>query len=117
MAQTRGGHPKVEVAMLAATCLHLTVATQTTQHQVPFHPHHTETSTTTSNHPALLAPDTTKARWVKSLSTKPLTEVQISLLANGPNSAIVQLYFPKGECITAMEEACVKLPHPGSRGT
>ena len=62
------------------------------------------------------APDFTKAKWVKDLSNKLLMEAQYSLLARSPNFAVVPLYSLKGEYITAVEEACLILPHNG-RGT
>ena len=52
-------------------------------------------------------PDTSK--WVKNLLDKPLTEAQTSLLAHGPNYAIIPKNPPKEEYIAAIEHACQKL--------
>ena len=51
-------------------------------------------------------------RWVKNLSSTPLTEAQFSLLAHGPNFAIAPRHPPHWDYITAIEQACLKLePH------
>ena len=51
-------------------------------------------------------------RWVKNLSSTPLTEAQFSLLAHGPNFVIAPRHPPHGDYITAIEQACLKLePH------
>ena len=47
-------------------------------------------------------------RWVRNLSSTPLTEAQFSLLAHGPNFTIVPRH-PHGEYITVIEQACLKL--------
>ena len=52
-------------------------------------------------------PDTSK--WVKNLLDKPLTEAQTSLLAHGPDYAIIPKNPPKEEYIAAIEHACQKL--------
>ena len=49
------------------------------------------------------------SKWVKNLLDKPLTEVQKSLLAYGPNYAIIPKNPPKEEYIAAIEHACQKL--------
>ena len=58
------------------------------------------TTTTSTN--------TTRVKWVKHLSSTPLTAAQESLLARGPNFAIVLLYLTKGEYVTAVEKICQK---------
>ena len=64
---------------------------------------------TTSPDPVSPAPDDIKAKWVKNLSPKLLIETQISLFARIQNLSVVPLYSPKGECVTAVEKACLKL--------
>ena len=50
-------------------------------------------------------------RWVRNLSSTPLTQVQVSLLLHVPNFAVAPRH-PHGEYITAIEQACLKLePH------
>ena len=46
---------------------------------------------------------TNRMRWVKHLSSIPLTEGQESLLALEPNFMAVPLYQPNGEYITTVE--------------
>ena len=70
------------------------------QHQQLQHQQH-------PTHPVSPASDNTKAKLVKNLSSKPLTEVQISLLARDPNFAVVPLYSTKREYIMAVEEGCL----------
>ena len=48
-------------------------------------------------------------RWVINLSSKPLTPVQRSVLAKGPNYAVTPRQPPNLEYITAIEAACTKL--------
>ena len=48
-------------------------------------------------------------RWVINLSNKPLTPVQRSVLAKGPNFAVTPRQPPNLEYITAIEAACTKL--------
>ena len=48
-------------------------------------------------------------KWVINLSTKPLTPVQRSVLAKGPNFAVTPRQPPNLEYITAIEAACTKL--------
>ena len=48
-------------------------------------------------------------KWVINLSSKPLTPVQRSVLANGPNYAVTPRQPPNLEYITAIEAACTKL--------
>ena len=63
----------------------------------------TITDTTTKEH---------TRRWVKNLSSTPLTEVQFSLLVHGPNFAVAPRHPLYGQYITAIEQACLKLePH------
>ena len=61
-----------------------------------------------------ISSNNTKQKWVINLSNTPLTPAQESLLAKGPNFAIVPKYAPKESYITAVEEACSKLP-PGKQ--
>ena len=70
----------------------------------------TPATATRSTYTAIPGPHPLKAKWVKILSNKPLTKDQVSPLARGTNFAVVPLYSPKGECITAVEEAYLKLP-------
>ena len=53
--------------------------------------------------------DTSTSKWVKNLSDKPLTWAQRSLLAHGPNYAVIPKNPPKEEYIAAIEQACHKL--------
>ena len=46
---------------------------------------------------------------VINLSSKPLTQVQRSVLAKGPNYAVAPRQLPNLEYITAIEAACTKL--------
>ena len=48
-------------------------------------------------------------KWVINLSSKPLTQVQRSVPAKGPNFAVSSRYPPNLEYITAIESACTKL--------
>ena len=48
-------------------------------------------------------------KWVINLSSKPLTKVQRSVLAKGPNFAVSPKHPPYFEYITAIESACTKL--------
>ena len=47
--------------------------------------------------------------WVKNLSSTPLTQDEMKLLANSPNYAIVPRIPPIGEYITAIENVCNQL--------
>ena len=47
--------------------------------------------------------------WVNNLSSTPLTQDEMKLLANGPNYAIVPRIPPIGEYITAIENVCNQL--------
>ena len=58
------------------------------------------TPTTTTNLPSTAAPDQTKAKGVKNLSSRLLTIAQVSLFARGTNFAFVPLYSAKEEYIT-----------------
>ena len=44
-----------------------------------------------------------------NISSKPLTVAQESLLAHGPNYAVVLRGPPIVECVTAVEQVCQKL--------
>ena len=48
-------------------------------------------------------------KWVKNLSSTPLTKEQERLLAQGPKFAIKSRQPPVGEYIVAVEQACSKL--------
>ena len=48
-------------------------------------------------------------KWVINLSSKPLTPAQRSVLAKGPNFAVIPKHPPNLEYITAIEAACTKL--------
>ena len=48
-------------------------------------------------------------KWVKKLSSTPLTKEQERLLAHGPKFAIKPRQPPVGEYIMAVEQACSKL--------
>ena len=51
-------------------------------------------------------------KWVRNLSSIPLTEAQVSLLAHGPNYAVAPRHPPMGKYITVIQQACMKLePH------
>ena len=52
---------------------------------------------------------TNTSKWVRNLSDKPLTQAQRSLLAQGPNYAVIPRVPPKEEYIAAIEQACHKL--------
>ena len=90
------------------TCIQLTVVTQ---NQTPpvLSSLTSICKTTTSTYPLSPALDNTKAKCVKNLSCKPLTEVQISLLARDADVAVLLLYSPKEEYTVAVEEAFLEL--------
>ena len=70
------------------------------------------TATTTSSTTTDAATSEDIQKWVKNLSSTPLTEAQVSLLVHGPNFAVAPRHPPYGEYITAIEQACMKLePH------
>ena len=48
-------------------------------------------------------------KWVKNLSSTPLTQAQKSMPAKGPNYAIALRHPPHLEYITAIESVCLKL--------
>ena len=48
------------------------------------------------------------SKWVINLSDTPLTEAQTSLLAHGPNFAIIPRHPPKEEYVASIEYACQK---------
>ena len=50
-----------------------------------------------------------RKKWVKNLSSTPLTKDQERLLAQGPKFAIEPRQPPIGENIAAVEQACSKL--------
>ena len=64
----------------------------------------TTTTTTASNNTTMETTTTTRAKLVKNLSSIPLIEIQESLLARCSNTAIVRLYSPKYEYVTAFEK-------------
>ena len=47
-----------------------------------------------------------KLKWVITLSSKPLTQAQRSLLPKGPNFAVTPKHPPNMEYITAIESIC-----------
>ena len=53
--------------------------------------------------------DSTK-KWVRNISKTPLTQVQETLLAHGPNFVIAPKEPPTTEYIVAIEKACLRLP-------
>ena len=53
--------------------------------------------------------NSTKSKWVISLSSHPLTPAQVSLLSKGPNFAFAPNNPPNVEFISAIESACQKL--------
>ena len=48
-------------------------------------------------------------KWVINLSSKPLTQVQRSVLAKGPNLVVSPRHPPNLEYITTIQSACTKL--------
>ena len=48
-------------------------------------------------------------KWVINLSSKPLTQAQRSVLAEGPNFVVSPRHPPNHEYITAIESVCTKL--------
>ena len=61
------------------------------------------------NHSSCAIQRSDTSKWVKNLSDKPLIKAQTSLLAHGPNYAIIPKDPPKEEYIAAIEHACQKL--------
>ena len=55
------------------------------------------------------SPEAPNPKWVINLSNKPLTPLQRSVLAKGPNFAVSPKQPPNLEYITAIEAACTKL--------
>ena len=53
----------------------------------------------------------TKCKWVINLTNNPLTTVQQTLLARGPNYAKLPKYPPKEAYITVIEKAFSQLPN------
>ena len=53
--------------------------------------------------------DEPNPKWVINLSSKPLTQVQRSVLPKGPNFVASPRHPPNLEYITAIESACTKL--------
>ena len=51
-------------------------------------------------------------RWVRNISSTPLTEAQIKLLSHGPNYMVIAENPPIAEYIAAIEKACTSL-QPG----
>ena len=60
-------------------------------------------------HPQGSSNEEPNPRWVINLSNKPLTPAQRSVLAKGPNFAVIPRQPPNLEYITAIEAACTKL--------
>ena len=50
-----------------------------------------------------------KSKWVINMLKKPLTELQVKLLAHGPNYVVAPRNPPIGEYITAVEKTCQNL--------
>ena len=69
---------------------------------------------TTTNLPSMLpstpAPDPIKVKWMKNLSSRPVTRAQFSHLARANTLPVVPLYSSKGEYSTAVEKVCQLLP-------
>ena len=59
--------------------------------------------------PQRSSPEDPNPKWVINLSSKPLTPVQRSVLAKGPNFVVTPKQPPNLEYITAIEAACTKL--------
>ena len=69
-----------------------------------------EATTSTSNRvPQGSSMEEPNSKWVINLSSKPLTPVQRSVLAKGPNFVVSHRHPPNLEYITAIETACTKL--------
>ena len=47
--------------------------------------------------------DIHKSKWVKNLSSRPLTEAEVALLSRGTNFAIVPRYSPREEYVAVIE--------------
>ena len=60
--------------------------------------------------------NTSSSKWVINLSSGPLTKAQKTLLAKGPNFVIVPKLSQREAYITAVEEACIRLPTKEARG-
>ena len=56
--------------------------------------------------------ETSDIKWVRNISSTPLTEAQMKLLSHRPNYAVVPKNPPTMEYITTIEKACTSLP-PG----
>ena len=52
---------------------------------------------------------TTTSKWVKNMSSTPLTEAQEQLLVHGPNFTISPKCPPIGKYITVVEQTCLGL--------
>ena len=55
-------------------------------------------------------------KWVINLSSKPLTQVQRSVLTKGPNFTVSHRHPPNLEYVTAIESACTKLSQQKNLG-
>ena len=66
-----------------------------------------------SRSPTTSAPDHTRAKWVKTLSSRSHTKAQVPLLARGSNVTIVPLSSPEGQNIATIEDAHLRFPRNG----
>ena len=55
-------------------------------------------------------------KWVINFSSKPLTQLQRSVLAKGPNFAVSHRHPPNSEYITTIESACTNLSQQDAEG-
>ena len=67
------------------------------------------TNSRVNNNPQGSSMEEPNPKWVINLSSKPLTPVQRSVLAKGPNFVVSPRHPPNLEYITAIESACTKL--------
>ena len=69
--------------------------------------------TSTQQRASVQQASTTKEKWVKNLSDRPLTSTEISVLSKGANFAIAPRHVPLEDFVIATEDACRRLSHRG----
>ena len=97
--ETTNGHPNTQYREQGET-LPAMVTDTPSKEEPPVTTSTTTTDTTTKEY---------INRWVRNLSSTPLTEVQVSLLVHGPNFVVAPGHPPYGDYINAIEQACLKL--------
>ena len=105
------GHPTNQKRSVrqGSRCSNRHRATQASQENNTVSWEDTTTTTPPTRLPQGPSNEDPNPKWVINLSNKPLTPVQRSVLAKGPNYAVTPRQPPNLEYITAIEAACTKL--------